>query len=286
MKTIYLHVGLPKTATTTMQYLIFNTPPNDSLYLGKYEGEVGSMQNMLNRMFEQNASVEETRRMIAPLLAGPGPFLYSNEMLTVDTTKTWRQKLKELSAVFEHMRVETIVTTRRASEHAYSLYAELKVTGGWRDFSSFLQSSQAEILDPTLVRRAILDAGLAKLGSVWMIDFDCLVAAEFQPLTKAIPPLILPEAVGELNSRCKTDDGAISSRTMTLYDAIYGVGRRTGVSQFIPSGLRSSLGRIARSLPGGWQLTIERTADPRIKRLNKIYASFYAKAPSVSFDLT
>lgn len=263
MTDIIIHIGLPKTATTTVQYEIFSAPENRHFYLGKFRDGSGLFRNTVADYLSGQISLEEARSRVAGEVSDDGPYLYSDEMLSVSSTLSWREKLEHMTRLLEGYTVSVVATLRRPSNHALSVFAELQPTGGWRDFSQFITSEQADWLDPSVLHDAIIASGLAPAEKTFYFDFDRMIAEDFASLKTAVPGLFIPEALAELNARKKIE-GAIVSRPIGLYDLAYSTAKRLRILNITPPFLRRAVGNLMRRTGFSWRKTIAPPEDASI----------------------
>ncbi len=129
MSKIYVHIGLPKTATTTLQSQFYPRLPVKKVdYLGVYQPR-GSKKSTFFDCFIQavnEGDVEKVRRKIEKKLEDKRSLLISEELIVVSEPQIdWRGKLKNLSEILSGFDYHIIVTVREPVSAMYSFYVEL-----------------------------------------------------------------------------------------------------------------------------------------------------------------
>jgi hypothetical protein len=130
MGKIIVHIGLPKTATTTLQTDLFPNISSDYLY---YPGVIQPRDSTQHNFFLQfcNAvnsvnSISEFRMELEQILSNSKTILISEEMFTVSSSSaTWRNKLENLSAILAGFDYKIIFTVREPVSAMFSYYCEL-----------------------------------------------------------------------------------------------------------------------------------------------------------------
>lgn len=285
MGKLILHIGLPKTATTSIQYQILDTPTNRSLYLGKFQSEQSAFHTLvseyLNGKVDENSAHDEIYHIVSKYEI----CIYSNEMLTVDSGITWQEKIKKLGILFKGIELQVLVTTRLPSSHAPSLFAELQSLFGWASIDQFLEHSQSDILNINAIDDLLKNSNLARQHSVKYIDFDDLIGSKFSVLTEIAQELRIPNKTSHLNSR-KYQTNTIYSRPIGLYDVAYRLSRRMKLQAIVPKKIYHAIGRILLRLPLNWQKLVETNVDgDRLQILDEIYLAASSKYIFIGKDI-
>jgi hypothetical protein len=129
MGRLIVHIGLPKSGTTSLQQDVF--PKLKCCYLGVNQPRERAQHGLYTRIIEYSkcAPTEECIREIrAELreLIKYSDVLLSDEMFTVDQNNArWQDKLKRLSVLFEGLDTEILVTLREPVSAAKSYFVEL-----------------------------------------------------------------------------------------------------------------------------------------------------------------
>lgn len=156
MNRLIIHIGLPKTATTSLQRCVFSQehkgqwnycgirqPRNqkqDKLYL--------ALMNALDCREQQFESKRKDFVDAYSRLSTSKPLLISEEMVCIDTAVRWQEKLERLGTLTGNGETKILVTVRDSSEGAFSLYAELfhYIRNKYESFHDFFENSnQARI---------------------------------------------------------------------------------------------------------------------------------------------
>lgn len=277
MGKLVLHIGLPKTATTSMQYQVLDTPENRSLYLGKFQSSKSNFHELVSNYLNEKIELGAAREEVSKIMSRFQICVYSNEMLTVDSGTRWHEKLEKLGTLLENVEVQILVTTRLPSSHAPSLYAELQPLFDWRSMDQFLEDNQSEILNIDSIDSAIKDSGLAKNHAVKYIDFDDLIESNFYALTDIVHELNIPRSTSHLNRR-KYNATTIDSRKIGVYDLAYKFSRKMNVRSIIPKALYHTIGKLLRRIPFNWQKPINIASHhEKLRMLDEVYLASISK---------
>jgi hypothetical protein len=127
---IFVHIGLPKTATTSLQTDLFpRLAGNDIEYLGVFQPRDESVQGKLYRSFTKSftnrVETGALRESLARKLQKKNLIL-SEEMISVSQWKhSWKEKLAYLKTVLEGFDHEIVVTVREPVAALFSYYCEI-----------------------------------------------------------------------------------------------------------------------------------------------------------------
>jgi hypothetical protein len=128
---IFVHIGLPKTATTTLQTDVFPALCIEGVqYHGVFQPRNENKQNDLYTGFCEavydGASLEEVRSSLAGMLNAGTTIIFSEEMVTVsEEDASWRVKLKNLADILGGLDYVLILTVREPAAALFSYYVEL-----------------------------------------------------------------------------------------------------------------------------------------------------------------
>lgn len=130
---IVLHIGLPKTATSTLQKCVF--PKFEIRYLGVNQPRDSEQDSVYTDLLEYTSSeyasteaLTSLRKKITSLITDDEilPLVISEEMFCIDEVHvSWQNKVERLGRVFSGFNIEVLVTVRKPLEAMYSLYVEL-----------------------------------------------------------------------------------------------------------------------------------------------------------------
>ena len=146
---IYVHIGLPKTATTTIQRDIFQQGHG---WAWNYWGV--RQPRDISQRYEFRALLKAINDKKIEFNSSKSnddlPIVVSEELITIDDEILWQDKIQNLSRVLKDHDVTILLTIRRPIEGAFSLFAERYI---WleKEYQSFkrfiIESNQAKIFD-------------------------------------------------------------------------------------------------------------------------------------------
>lgn len=129
---VYVHIGLPKTATTSLQLDFFPHVDNKEFkYLGVFQFREQRVQDVL---FQKIISAVRSghdldganRALKKRLEEEKRSLIISEEMLTVGSElKTWQEQLANLSQILAGIEAKLLVTVREPVSAMFSFYLEL-----------------------------------------------------------------------------------------------------------------------------------------------------------------
>ena len=128
MPKIFVHIGLPKTATTTLQAHFFpSLPIENTLYLGVTQPRRHLQHPAFSRFGDaiRTGRLMEARAELTALLETNELVVISEEMLTVSQPGLpWRKKLDRLAKLLTGLDYTVMVTVREPIAAMYSYYVE------------------------------------------------------------------------------------------------------------------------------------------------------------------
>lgn len=127
---VIVHIGLPKTATTSLQMDFFPELENENVcYLGVHHPRTISNQSTIFESFVGSLStgnVERVRAELFGLLSEGKTIIISEEMITVSLNNvSWRKKLDNLSKLLSGMNYLLLLTVREPVSAMFSYYVEI-----------------------------------------------------------------------------------------------------------------------------------------------------------------
>ncbi len=140
---LFVHIGLPKTATTTLQREIFPKLSGDHIqYLGVYQPRKDTNQTVFFEQFCQivysGDGIDELARTLSEMLESGATYVLSEEMLTVSSgNASWQAKLTNLAKLLNGLDYSILVTVREPTAAMFSYYIEL-----YEQFSRRKRASQ------------------------------------------------------------------------------------------------------------------------------------------------
>ena len=177
---VILHIGPPKTATTSLQRLLGEFT-SDRFYFGGVtqprKETTTDLARRLHRVCAGNAGdASEVRQAISKYVEHGRDVVISEEMFLVDRPVAHQAKLQKLRKVLSGLPVTLVVCVRDPVAGLQSLYQQVFPNLSLREklsFRTFLKSNQARVFDYGSVQEATAEAGFAE---VRYISFDRLVA--------------------------------------------------------------------------------------------------------------
>lgn len=130
MSDIIVHIGLPKTGTTSLQQDYFSQlDPEKVEYLGvlvpRYEIQKPLFTNF-QKVVNEGIDISKVQHEISQLILKGKKVLISEEMITVSTNKnSWNNKLSNLKKILQPFNYKIIVTIRNPVDSVKSYYYEL-----------------------------------------------------------------------------------------------------------------------------------------------------------------
>lgn len=168
---IYVHIGLPKTATTSLQKYLSNEKHSDKIkYIGVNQPRNSGKENDLYNSFieymnSQTFEALSKRRSHCEILIEQSfestnkPLFLSEEMISVDNIGlTWQTKIERLSALLGRYPHKVVVTIREPISALHSFYIELykSVKSKYPTLMDFcLYNNNAHIYNYSLLREEL-----------------------------------------------------------------------------------------------------------------------------------
>lgn len=126
MPKIFVHIGLPKTATSTLQIDVFPKIDRSKItYLGIYQPRK-NIQNPIFSSFMKaiysGIEVDYIKHLLTEELKKGKNLLISEEMIVVGD---WKQKILNLARIIKDFDYQLIITVREPAEAMSSYYVEL-----------------------------------------------------------------------------------------------------------------------------------------------------------------
>lgn len=257
---IYIHIGPPKTATTSLQVAAEKLVDTRFFYAGTFQPRDRNSGSLAQQLHQACASGDRSQghqvaeRLRAECDAGKTVFL-SEEMFLVHSRKvSWQKKLSELRAFLGDAPVTIIVTLRKPTAALPSLYQELFRGLPLRcklSFASFCRSEYANCFDYDFLQSEIPFAGF---GRVREIDFNEITASEMSTRDLFGPAANMTVEALDIGWENKGKTGKTTSEralpSVTLKDLANARGTRWLIERTLRRGskLRKFLGKSAESL--------------------------------------
>ena len=128
---VYFHIGLPKTATTSLQFDYFPYVDNENfLYLGvtqprgRYEND--SLYEFIFKAIYSGKGIEKVSKLICERIEKEKKSLIiSDEIFTVSTGDiSWRDKVERIGELVKPLDYRILVTVREPASAMHSFYIE------------------------------------------------------------------------------------------------------------------------------------------------------------------
>lgn len=263
MPRLVIHVGLPKTGSTSVQETVFPYCQKDVLYAGKISTKSTHPILEAIRSFAcLDGGIEGTdlfRRACRDISSEVRQILVSDEMLVVDTgALTWQRKLENLAKALAAEECEILVVVRDPFDALYSFYVET-YHSNWTNvsFEEFITSSnQASLYKYGYLAKTLCKLfGHSKVKFVhWskMLDSNSARVWLQESLSIEIDDVA---TVGHVNVKSSSKSGYVTN-SKSLIDII----RQKGASKLvriIPKRHVSGIRRVLSSIKVGSAREIE-----------------------------
>lgn len=225
---IYLHIGLPKTATSSLQEFLYEESDNCHLnYLGVHQPRGQGKEHQFYTQLicfmnsqtpeELSNNLDVCRKTLISLINGSNtPLFLSEEMLTVDNLGiTWQMKIDRLSMLLSGIQYKIIVTTREPVSALHSFYTEIyhDVKFDYPSLSAFCESNNnAKIYDYNNLRSVLNDS--FDMSEVVFFPFEDLIKENgiYRLLTRLSIDYVAGKSLLETNTKKKTLNGSFTRK--------------------------------------------------------------------------
>ena len=211
-KSVIFHIGLPKTATTFLQYRAFKGTPGIGYMHRKLEPEQNFCKPLENAIHRRAALPPGAKEKVSAYFDGKGPLLVSDEVLCMRAREFWVDELVEPEGVAKRLwnlrklsdhklRMSVIIGLRRQDQWLGSWYAH--TSGRFTEFdqADFDRRIAALIsgeTPPSWVRWLQYDRLYETFADMFgpeRVFFYSIEAIEANPV----------EVLGELGAFCRAD---------------------------------------------------------------------------------
>lgn len=128
MARLIIHLGLPKTATTSLQIDFFSKIENEKMvYVGVRHPRKSHQTDIYKKFsnyIETGENFTNVNKALKYELDQGRDILISDEMIVVSHNLKWRDKLRNLYNLIQEFNYQLIVTVREPSKALFSYYAE------------------------------------------------------------------------------------------------------------------------------------------------------------------
>ena len=130
MSKLYIHVGLPKTATTTLQESFFsNIDEKIACYAGVFQPRSNLQSDIYNKFIDAvsfGSNIGLLNSEIDNYIKSCSAMILSEEMVLISQPHaSWREKLSNLSKLVTNIDYEVVLTVRQPEVALFSYYVEL-----------------------------------------------------------------------------------------------------------------------------------------------------------------
>lgn len=237
MGKVFIHIGLPKTATTTLQTQMFPVLDQDKIkYLGVFQPRTATESVGFRLLIDaiNSGNVGSARDWVIKNINADNSFLLSEECILVSECQAdWRSKLKNLAKIVHGLDYELILTVREPVDALFSYYVELYSQFS-RENKSFLDLAMN---DPRMeiFHYAKLFSELSRRfepNRIFVKKFEDIVLGETSDLYELLigrPSPALGEKLGVNNHKDKSDGYVLTGKSYTVKDVVKGCLLRLGV---------------------------------------------------------
>ncbi|PLX48489.1 MAG: hypothetical protein C0613_10735 [Desulfobulbaceae bacterium] len=239
MSRVIVHIGLPKTATTSLQQDLFPRLVDESLlYLGVKQPRTSHEQCQMFTNFYQaviGTGGGGVRQRIGEQLAAGRSVLVSEELLTVSQKGlSWREKLKSLSTLLGDFEYKILVTVREPVTALFSFYVELYPW--FSKQGSFVNCALNDDYMRIYHYGELTDTLVKIFGKekILVCRFEDIVAGNIAALVKMINPRFSScntLTLGRQNSRLSEGNRIITHHNFSLVDLVRYPYRKFGLDK-------------------------------------------------------
>jgi aromatic ring-cleaving dioxygenase len=205
-----IHIGLPKTATTSLQRDFFPGIVGESTkYIGVFQPREVQAQTLLyqdiyNAVIYRGNIALVRKKLIEKLDSGMS-IIISEEMFMVSSSAaSWRDKLDNLQYLVADINYEIILTVREPSAAIFSFYTELyqRFASRWNGFiDCALYDEDMEIFHYRKLLKKLFDTFEAE--KIHVFKFEDIIANDIKGLESVMPCVPKVEANFNLSHQNK-----------------------------------------------------------------------------------
>lgn len=227
---ILVHIGLPKTATTTLQQQVFPTVAQATsglIYCGVKQPRGEQESTGLYRVFMDAMALGDfdTFHEEVDRLEEAECLLFSEEMLTVtDNVQRWEDRLKNLSSLLESYDYRILITVRDPIAAIYSYYLERYefFKQEYPEFSVDIQDHAAMSIYRYASFFPMVET-LFKEDSVQVAFFEDLIQSDFERVEQFLDAKIcINSGISVCNNKQKTGEYTVVVAKKTFYSIMTG----------------------------------------------------------------
>jgi hypothetical protein len=275
---IYVHIGLPKTATTSLQRDLFPRVA-ELVYAGtclprvsKYDGDTVYGAFMLGMYSGETRQFEAA---LSKMDAGED-ILISEEMITVVTSRSdWKQNLNRMRQLLEPYDYRLLVTVRDPLDAMFSYYVERfdYFQGIYKKFDEAILES----VDMGIYRysRFLKYLG-AEFGSerIVVADYRDIISGRFTAIERFLErPMPVDSAISNHNSKYQSKSGIYLKNKASIYDYVCACAKKyqnIGILWAVAKRIGSIIKPILLFIP--WRRSVPLLSDSQKEQCRKILA--------------
>lgn len=248
MAKIIVHIGLPKTATTTLQIDFFSKLDRDQMfYIGVKQVRGKIVQDKMYNQFYSSVTtgkeIEKTRKMLVAELNKGLDLLLSEEMIVVGE---WQVKLRNLYQIIKDINHLIIITIREPVSAMFSYYIELHQVFGNKTFLDSAQNSnQMKIYHYRKFFQYLFQ--YFQSSNIRLVKFEDIVEGNLEELKRIVPSQNNTE-LGVYNEKKYIGDSILVERNYSYSFIIKRFLKRTYVYNIAKNKTLLPLFKIANKL--------------------------------------
>lgn len=236
---IIVHIGLPKTATTTLQMDVFPMLKNENVdYVGVYQPRVSGHQDSFFFRFVKALSdgkIESVRHELVELLSSGKTIILSEEMITVSSDHvSWRTKLLNLSRILNDINYILIVTVREPASAMFSYYVEMikHLSMQKINFLEFAKNDERmEIFHYGILANELIVR--FEKDRIHIVKFEDIIQGNFEAILSGIGDVSVSEIppLPKRNERTSSKDYVYTGRKSSIADFLKFFIRTSGLNR-------------------------------------------------------
>lgn len=256
MTQIVLHIGLPKTGSTTLQADVFPylAEKSDLNYIGLWQparGKQHPLTSALHRWFANGEQASEARALLAEWV-GRSRLLISNEAIHSSTvTADWRLRVQRVAELTVRYDVCYYLCVREPAAAMFSYFAEHFVDAPTGHFSRFSDAAQRDPRLQIYRYKATIPYLQSVLGDRLVIEaYEDVFRGRSDFLASLTPDgRPFPEAIGRHNVKQGTAEAVVLRESATLRDRLRQAVYATPIGQSRwARGVIASMAPVTRAL--------------------------------------
>lgn len=279
---IIVHIGLHKTATTSLQYDVFPRFQEFS-YIGRVRGNLSNQSEIYKQICkycfneEYDLSAQRRIREILEAQLQSTSILLSEEWFTSDYSGyygfqgcSWQTKLERLSYLLHGIDHKIILTIREPVQGLFSQYCEFNAVGIESRFNNFEEYAFFSNDSKVYKYKDLDHICVGLFSNVAYISFKDLISDDgLNILTHEIGETVIAN-LGHYNKKTKNDGGVLVDKPSWMLDLL---------SSLVPDSLRTFLGKVnSFERLKAWLVKVFTkrvlVTEPSLELRNKLYEEF------------